>query len=175
MVDVSKVAAQLDFLANHFVEEPWKVDDPDAEHTVKGLTTSWVINYNKLSTRVKRASTWIFHKNSQLDHLFYELDERSVPFFIYKIQSNFRMFLYHLKKESNKPDYSLRDGTVVAVWAETGDYLISVQPAVGDKVAKFLRENPTNPYAIEVAEEIQKGWDAAYPDQRHKTMYKETE
>lgn len=175
MLDVQKVAASLDFLANHFVEEPWTIDEQDSQHRVVGLNTKWYIKHNRLFSRFRRSVGWLFSKGSSLDDVFYELDESSKPFWVYRILANISMAKYSLRKDPNRPDYSLREGTVVALWAETGDYLISMQPAVGDKVAKFLRENPDNPYAIEIAEEIQKGWEIAFPNLANKTMYKEIE
>lgn len=166
IIDVKRVAEQLDFLANHFVEDPWKVDEPGSDHEVTELTTKWYTKENKLRRRIKLSLRWLGTNESILHSLHYKGLE------LYKWR--LRMFIYSLKKDKYSPDYSLRDGTVVAVWAETGDYLISVQPAVGDKVAKFLREDPTNPHAVEIATEIQKAWDTAFDDPENKTMYRET-
>jgi hypothetical protein len=64
------------------------------------------------------------------------------------------MFFYCLKRDKNLPDGSLDEGSIITFWGETGEYLQFVQPSVGDLLVKFLRDQPENPHAIKITEEL---------------------
>lgn len=63
-----------------------------------------------------------------------------------------------LRTDRNTPDGSLNGGCVLTFWEEDGEYIETVGPTVGQKIADFLEAEPTNPHAIAIAREIERIW-----------------
>lgn len=65
----------------------------------------------------------------------------------------------YLRTEDHRPDGVLDGGAVITHWEETGEYLQMVQPSVGALLAKFLREDPSHPNAVEIRTELDRLYD----------------
>ncbi len=59
-----------------------------------------------------------------------------------------------LRTDKHLPDGVLNNGNVIVHWEEDGEYLQVVQPSVGELVSNFLLEEPKNPHAIKISNEI---------------------
>jgi hypothetical protein len=59
-----------------------------------------------------------------------------------------------LQKDDNLPDGMI--GGNITFWEEDGEYIECVGPTIGERIADFLIEEPDNPHAIRIAEEIER-------------------
>jgi hypothetical protein len=136
-------AEQLRQYAEHFVVRDWnytrqlgglqsiKYDDP----------------WDYLRNRIKRALGYLFQiRKSEWEKII-------------KV-NRFRMAWYTLQRDKHRPDGVLDGGSIITHWEETGEYLQYVQPSVGLIVAKFMTEQPENPYAQMLADEMKRINDA---------------
>ena len=71
-----------------------------------------------------------------------------------RLRTRFSMPFFLLKRDQNLPDGVLDGGNIITFWSETGYYLSLMQPTVGEMLADFLKEEPENPHAIRMTEEI---------------------
>lgn len=62
----------------------------------------------------------------------------------------------HMATDRHLPDGKV--GPVITHWEEDGEYIEMVGPTVGEKIAAFLTEDPANPHAVAIAEEIARVW-----------------
>lgn len=65
-------------------------------------------------------------------------------------------FRVSVRKHTNMPDGTINGNPIF--WEEDGEYIEVVGPTVGEKIADFLEQDPTNPHAIAIATEIQRIW-----------------
>lgn len=67
-----------------------------------------------------------------------------------------------LEKENNLPDGKLSSG-VITFWEEDGEYIMFFGPTVGVKVLDFIKDEPDNPHAIAIVDEMIRVVNLSYP------------
>ena len=163
MTDVRKAAARLDARANHFErsKNAWVYtrDRGDLEHI---RYRSDHTGYNTLWRRLRRA----FRPTHLLgrDRL-----SRQLGF----MPKGFKDTILHawahvsvsLSMENNMPD-GMVNGNIF-FWEEDGEYVQLVGPTVGDLIAKWMASEPDSPYAIAIAEEMDRLEAVRYQEAGH--------
>lgn len=123
------------------------------EHTRTG--------YDHWTQRLKRAL-----KISELlghDGLSKQLgwQPRNLKDYWYQARAHFTINFF---RSRSLPDGQINGNPVH--WEEDGEYIECVGPTIGVKVAEFLENEPNNPYAVAIAEEMNRIW--ALSSKRHK-------
>lgn len=134
--EVLKQATDLLAYANHFVEDDWDYTRDRGDL----VAIRYDNRHDSLWGRIKSAGNWLFRSGSG----------REI------VVGRFAMAWFVLHREKHLPDGVLRDGTIITFWEETGEYLQYVQPSVGKLISEWMFTNPTDPYAILVAEEMKR-------------------
>src|SRR5690625_4054955 len=75
----------------------------------------------------------------------------------------FRMIWYAWRDKYKWFDSQL-DGTNHFMWQEDADYVVLVQPKVGEVIGQFLLDEPDHPHAIKIAEAVKEASERANAD-----------
>ena len=121
--------------AEHFTFRDWNYT---RQYDIESI---YYKDVETLLKRIKNAWRWL---TKPREHYLLQLADLS----------RISMAFHALKKDKNLPDGVLNNGSIITFWEETGEYLQLVQPTVGSLVGKFLEEDPNNPHAIAIAQEI---------------------
>lgn len=73
-------------------------------------------------------------------------------------------FIVNFRRSRSIPDGQINGNPMH--WEEDGEYIQCVGPTVGVKIADFLENEPENPYAVAIAEEMNRIWELSM--QRHR-------
>lgn len=60
-----------------------------------------------------------------------------------------------LRRPTSLPDGTVGAGRILVLWEEDGEYVQLMQPTVGTLIADWLDDQPDNPHAVRVAQELQ--------------------
>lgn len=137
---MSKGLDYLDFSANHFVHRDWIFTNKTHIESIR-FSTDY---YTHQTLKYRFLQGWSFLTGTKKQSMIFKMSFKERIF----------MFFYCLKRDKNLPDGSLDEGSIITFWGETGEYLQFVQPSVGDLLVKFLRDQPENPHAIKITEEL---------------------
>ena len=150
MTDVKKVGKYVKSLATHFQSqtEGWyytrDLGDMEFIRYKRDYT-----GYNHWTKRVKRAFDWKhLTGRDSFSKLFRQTRSR------YGLLHAIAWIRVSLRKDSNLPDGVV--GGAITMWEEDGEYIESMGPTIGARVADFLMEEPDHPHAIRIAEEIER-------------------
>lgn len=66
-------------------------------------------------------------------------------------------FKVYGRRDKGRPDGQINGNPMH--WEEDGEYIQCVGPTVGEKIADFLENEPANPYAVAIAEEMNRIWE----------------
>lgn len=150
---------------------------PTTEQTGKFL--------RRLATHHDHGAGWAYTRDTEIKHIRYRKDYQGRNRLDRRItrglrqafgrgfldnehwwrQGSLRQLWYHLYfsilvnvKDSNAPDGVLKGGSVIVHWEEDGEYIESVGPTVGERIADFLEAEPDNEHAKAIAAEMQRVW-----------------
>ena len=142
---ISPSVEYLHFLSNHFEFRDW--DYTRNSHISEIRYKGEHDEYNKLSHRLKQAVYWMFGKTPEW---YASLEEKN------SVSKRLRMAQYALRRDPNLPDGVLDSGNIITFWEETGEYLNLMQPTVGSLLVTFLKEEPENPHAKMITQELER-------------------
>jgi hypothetical protein len=120
------------------------------------------LTWKNLRGRVKEAFEWLFQYPDFAKAIDTYLDG-PLPWWR-KLGKRLHMFWFTLSHvERNLPDGKV--GSIYTYWMEDGRYIMMMQPSVGSLLADFLEQEPDNPHAQKIREEMDKileDWHAAH-------------
>ena len=146
-----------DFVASKFSQnhEGWVYRD-GAEGIKHIRYKSDYTDYNHWTKRITRAFDW--------KHLL-GTDQVSKAFPAKTPSQRFwgawGWIVVNLRKDKNLPDGTING--IITHWQEDGQYIAFFQPRVGMKVLDFLREDPDNPHAQAIFEEMRACAELSWP------------
>lgn len=97
--------------------------------------------------RLKDALPWLWASSDKI----YWANDRPI---IWRLE-----MVWHVLTEKYVDVDDVLDDDIYVTWRETADYLLLVQPLVGEVIGDFLIEEPDHPHAINIAKAIQKAED----------------
>lgn len=123
--------------------------------------------YNHWTKRLKRALDWkmLTGSDSLMKNLGFYERRKNQSFREYLLTKVVFRPLSWIKVSLRKGD-NLPDGTIngnLVFWEEDGEYIECVGPTVGVKIADFLEQEPENPHAKAISEEIRRIWSLPRP------------
>jgi hypothetical protein len=156
------------------------LDKPDAQTTVVEVGAI----LRSLATHHDHGAGWVYTRDTgDLEHIRYRHDYTGYHTFRRRLKRalNLKMLFgsdsisralgfgwtpsraltwiqVSLRKEKNLPDGIIKGGSVITFWEEDGEYIETVGPTIGEKVADFLEQDPENPHAQSIAAEIRRVW-----------------
>lgn len=124
-----------------FVTDWWKQERSDVR--IKTECSWW--------ERVKHSVRWLNPRRSR-----YLKWDTKVP---YLWRFGMAWFCYRKTRYETVDD--VLDGNNYFTWGEAADYVVMVQPLVGEVIGQFLIDEPDHPHAIKIAETVREALDNA--------------
>lgn len=144
MTKREQVIRRLRDLATTYQQDPhgWGYKSNLGEITVKDIVYTDETNRNSLTTKFRKVTYWLFNAKT-----LRELGDDS-------LWNRISMAVFSLKRQVNRPDGTLNNGTIIAVWQEDGLLIEMLQPSVAVLIADFLEKDPTNIHAKRIVAEM---------------------
>lgn len=124
-----------------FVTDWWKQERSDVR--IKTECSWW--------ERVKYSVRWLNPRRSR-----YLKWDTKVPYLW-----RFGMVWFCYRKSRYETVDDVLDGNNYFTWGEAADYVVMVQPLVGEVIGQFLIDEPDHPHAIKIAEAVREALDNA--------------
>lgn len=104
--------------------------------------------YESFWNRVKRAVRFYFKATPFLG------EEPSYTWLMHPIGRAKIAYKVHIKPDSHTPDVFINGGSILAHWAEDGEYIMLMSPTVGRIVLEMLQNEPNSEYSERILEEM---------------------